>query len=65
MKPVDTVVVILSAVVAIALLLTVASPLITGNQLSDEKAQLVAGLLSACVTVISIYVGSKVKGSRQ
>ena len=57
MKTVDLVIIILTAVVSISLIVSMTGPLITGEPLSDGKAQLVAGLLSSVVTIINIYVG--------
>ena len=62
MKTVDIVAITLTFAVALILISTVLGNAITGRELSEEKAQLVGNLVSSCIAIVSMYVGSKMKG---
>lgn len=60
-QPVDAVILILTGVVGIALIIAFVAPLITGNSVNEHNAKIIERLMTALITIISIYVGSKVK----
>jgi len=62
MKPIDIIALILTSSVCLFFMSAVLGPWVTGTPLSTEKAEMVTGLLSACIAIISMYVGSRLKG---
>ena len=61
MKTLDYIALIVTCTVSLILLFIVVSPAITGNTLSDSKAQLVHNLISSYMTLAAMYVGAKLK----
>lgn len=57
MRTVDYIILILTGVVSVSLVVAISAPIILDTQLSEAKAQLVAGLLSSMLTIINMYVG--------
>jgi len=59
-KPVDTIVAGLAIGVMVVLILPLINIFIKGNELSDAKTKILIGLVSSIVSIISLYVGSKI-----
>jgi len=63
MKPVDTVVLILTVPVAVLIIVATISPIFTGKFLSESKAQLMGDLVKQVIAIVLVYVGYKLRGS--
>jgi hypothetical protein len=61
MKPIDAIALIIASTTAVILVLAVASPLLTGVPMSEDKARIVAGLISSFLAILSMYAGSRMK----
>lgn len=60
-KPIDIIILIITIVVGFTISFSVIRPLISDRILSAESAKLIAGIIGSLVSIISIYVGSKLK----
>ncbi len=63
-KPVDIIILIITLVVGAIITLSAIRPLFSDRALSPDAAKLVAGIIGSLVSIISIYVGSKLKEKR-
>ena len=61
MNTLDKIALMVTGTVCLILLVIVVSPIFTGRVLSNEKAQMVSGLISSSVAIIGMYVGAKLK----
>ena len=61
MNTLDKIAVMVTATICIILLVIIVSPVFTGRVLSNEKAQMVSGLISSSIAIIGMYVGAKLK----
>lgn len=61
MKTVDIVILILTASISVFLLVSIFSPLATGNTFSNEKAEMISRIITSVIAIISVYVGTKIK----
>jgi hypothetical protein len=59
-KPADLIIIIVTISVCLALLLAMLKPLITGEPLSVEKAEMVKIIILTLVALVSVYIGKKV-----
>jgi len=59
MKPVDKIIIMITATVCLILILAAINPLITGKSLSDSKAEIMAGIVISLVAIISMYIGRR------
>jgi len=57
----DKIALVVTVTVSIILLVIIVSPVFTGRTLSNEKAQMVSGLISSFIAIIGMYVGAKLK----
>ena len=62
MKTVDIIALIATVTVSVILLATVLGTALKGEPLSDAKAEIVGRLVASFMAIISLYVGSKIKG---
>lgn len=63
-NPVDCIVFLLAFTVCFVLCFSLIRLLITGMNLTIDKAELLAGIISSFIAIISVYVGSKVNRNR-
>jgi len=59
MEPVDKVVIILTATIALILLTVIIGATIRGQPLSETGAKIIGNMSLAMIAIISLYVGSK------
>lgn len=62
-KPVDVVVTIFALSIGLSMLWAVVAPGLVLDELSIEKATMVRAVVIAMVSVVSVYVGSRIKGN--
>jgi hypothetical protein len=60
-KPVDIVILIITVVVSFVISMSVIRPLLSDKPMSIESAKLVSSIVVSLISIISIYVGSKLK----
>ena len=58
-QPVDWIVLILAASLAVALLMTVAGPILLNKPITNTRAKLLNAVVGALLGVIATYVGLK------
>ena len=63
-RPVDYIAITFSAVIAIALLMVGIGTLFLGAPLTDHRARLVEIVVSAVLSIISMYVGAQIQKKR-
>ena len=63
-RPVDYIAVLFSVVIATALLMVGTATLFLGAPLSDARARLVEIVISAVLSIISMYVGAQIQKKR-
>ena len=61
MKPVDKIVLILTASIAFILVVSITAAVIRGEPLSEAGIKIVEKITLPMVAIISMYVGSKIK----
>ena len=59
-EPVDYMVFIITSVLSISLILTVIKPLFTQNLMNPTSVELLAGVVSSLIAIVSMYVGAKI-----
>lgn len=62
--PADYIVTFLTLVIGTMLLLTSAKGVISGTEMSDQKTEMLIGLIGSLVAIISIYIGAKIQSNR-
>ena len=62
-KPVDVIVLLLAFVVGFVLIHTALKT--SDTKLSPESIKFVAGLLASMLTIVSIYVGGKIRNNKE
>ena len=62
MKPVDIIVLVIVICVCFVVLVPGINSMVSQTQLSEEKAALISGLVTSMIAIVSIYVGSKLRG---
>ena len=62
LKPVDIIAIIATLSVSFILVATVVGTIVRGEPLTDEKAKIVGTLVSSFIAIVSMYVGSRIKG---
>ena len=60
-KPVDIIVVMLSAVIAIVVASSVLAVVLNGKAIAPEKAKMLNALISSIVSIITLYVGAMIQ----
>jgi len=63
-KPLDLVVVAITITICGTVGLIVLKPLVTGVELSDDKAKLMATVIASLISIISMYVGAKLQANK-
>ncbi len=64
MKPVDYIVLLLTVPIATVIIVATIAPVFTERMLSESKASLLAELLDQMIAVILVYVGFKLRGTK-
>ena len=62
-KPVDVIVVLITAIVGFILIYSALKT--SATKLSPESIKFVAGLLASMLTIVSIYVGGKIRNNKE
>ena len=62
--PADYIVMFLTLVIGTMLLLTSAKGVISRTEMSDQKTEMLIGLIGSLVAIISIYIGAKIQSNR-
>ena len=62
MKPVDAVVAVLAVAIGLTVVLPLLGIMIHGISFDEDRAKVIAGLLSSMIAIVSVYVGSRLKG---
>lgn len=61
--PVDLIVLIIAITICVTILISILRPFIAPDiVMSPEGARLVAGIITSKIAIISLYIGSKMKG---
>jgi len=58
------VILMLTGTVCVIVLLVAVSPLITGRELTETKAKMMAVIVGSMISIISMYVGAKIQQHR-
>ena len=58
-KPVDIIVLCLAVFIGISICLPLVAVLFWGQEYSEDRAKVVAGLVASGIAIVSIYVGAK------
>lgn len=64
-KPVDVVVVMLAGTVCLAILVSILTAAIKSEELTSEKTKTLASVTVATISIISIYVGARIKSDNE
>ena len=59
MEPVDKIVIILTATIALILLVVIVGATIRGEPLTETGSKIIGNMSLAMIAIISLYVGSK------
>jgi len=62
-QPVDVIITLLTLLICFIFSSLALTPLIRGTEFSEDKAALMAGLLGSILSIIALYVGTKINGS--
>ena len=60
-QPIDIILLIITLIVGFSICFSIIKPTFSNAMLTAESSKLVAGIISSLVSIISIYVGSKLK----
>jgi hypothetical protein len=61
MKPVDAIVAILAVIIGLVVVLPLLGVVIHSYEFDDGRAEVLAGLVSSLVAIVSVYVGSRLR----
>jgi putative flippase GtrA len=64
-KPTDYIVSFLAFVIGVFALFSVMGVLFTGIPLTDSKAKLVASIVTSIISIVSMYIGSKLHDKKE
>ena len=59
--PVDWIVLLLAVCIGFGLVLSAISPLVLGQPISEERSKIIGGAVVAVISVISVYVGARMR----
>lgn len=59
--PEDLIAIIIAIAISIILVAVVLIPLVLDYELSDKKAEIIGGLITSFIAILSIYIGSKIR----
>lgn len=62
-QPVDVIILILVILISIILLLAITTPMLNLHGMKDNTSKLLAGVLGSIISVISMYIGAKIKNN--
>ena len=60
-QPVDWIVLILALAIASGILVTVISPFVLGEPITEARSKILSTIITAIVAVVSVYVGNRIR----
>jgi divalent metal cation (Fe/Co/Zn/Cd) transporter len=60
-KAVDYIIAFLAIIIGMFIILSVLGPLFTHQPMTDNKAKLIASIVTSVISIISVYVGSQIQ----
>ena len=60
-QPLDKIILIVTIIIGFTIVSSIIRPLITHRDVSAEGAKLISSILGSLISIVSIYVGSKLK----
>ena len=64
MASVDKIMLMLTGTVCLVVIAVSFIPIITGNQLSETKAKMMAVIVTSMISIISMYIGAKIQQNK-
>lgn len=60
-KPLDWIICIITASICMTILLGISRAILTGDPLSQPRLELLVGIISSLVSIVSMYVGATIQ----